>query len=105
MSPDRKTGTPVFQVIDAMNGPHTGQILRVRHSGGKTPSLREMKGANLKARSLEGVEATVRVVAFSMIGGKPSEARFNRTGRLDLVVHQETGDTPVGLRWRLEGPS
>jgi len=105
MSPDRKTGTPVFQVIDAMKAPHTGQILRVRHSGGKTPSLRDIKGATLKARSPEGVEATVNVVAFAMIGGKPSEARFNRTGRLDLVIDPGTGDTPVGLRWILEGPS
>lgn len=105
MSPEKKTGTPVYQVIDAMDAPYTGQILRVRHTGGRTPTLREIKGAELKARSPEGREATVRVRNFSMIGGKPSEARFNRTGRLDLVVEQDPGGIPVGLRWSLEGPS
>ncbi len=105
MPSERKKGTPVFQVIDAMSAPYVGQILRVRLASGKTPSLREIKGSRLKARSPEGEETTVRVLAFSMIGGKPSEARFGRTGRLDLVVDQDPGETPVGLRWRLEGPS
>jgi hypothetical protein len=104
MSPDRQTGMPVFRVIDAMQAPHSGQILRVRLSDGKTLTLREIKGSRFKARSLDGTETTVRVEAFSTIGGKPSDSRFARTGRLDLVVSQDPGEPPVGLRWSLTGP-
>lgn len=104
MSPDKQAGRPVFRVIDAMDAPHTGRILRVRMTGGKAPSLKEIKGATLRASSPNGAEATVKVVAFSTIGGKPSDARFGRTGRLDLVVAQEDGEPPVGLRWTLSGP-
>lgn len=104
MSPEKQTGAPVFRVIDAMNAPHVGQILRVRLSGGKPPSVREIRGARLEARSPEGIATSVQVVAFSTIGGKPSDARFGRTGRLDLVVEQDPGEPPVGLRWTLTGP-
>jgi len=105
MSPDKQTGTPVFRVIDAMNAPHGGQILRVRLSGGKTPSVRDIRGARLEARSPEGTATSVQVVAFSTIGGKQSDARFSRTGRLDLLVDQDPGEPPVGLRWTLTGPT
>lgn len=104
MSPEKRTGTPVFRVIDAMNAPHAGQILRVRLSGGRAPSVREIKGARLEARSPEGTATSVRVVAFSTIGGKQSDARLSRTGRLDLVVDRDPGEPPVGLRWTLTGP-
>jgi len=104
MSPDKQTGTPVFRVIDALGGPHASQILRVRLSGGRTPTLREIKGARLQARSPEGTEASLEVLAFSIIGGKQSEARFARTGRLDLVVKMDPSSPSVGLRWTLTGP-
>ena len=104
MSPEKQAGTPVFRVIDAMNAPHTGQILRVRFAGGRTPPLREIKGARLQARSPEGSEASIKVMAFSTIGGRPSDARFGRTGRLDLVVEADPGDPAVGIRWTLTGP-
>jgi hypothetical protein len=104
MSPEKRTGTPVFRVIDAMGGPHSGHILRVRLTGGRTPALREMKGSSFQARSPDGAESSLKVVAFSMIGGKPSDARFTRTGRLDLLVELDPGSTPVGLQWTLTGP-
>ena len=104
MSPDKRRGEPEFRVIDAMDGPHSGQILRVRLSDGKTPSLREIKGSRFRARAPDGTETTVRVDAFSIIGGKPSDARFARTHRLDLVVSQDPGEPRVELRWSLTGP-
>jgi len=104
MSPEKQAGKPAFRVVDAMDAPHAGRILRIRLTGGGTPSLREMKGARLQARGPDGTEVSVKVQAFSTIGGKPSEARFKRTGRLDLVVTQEPGEPPVGLRWSLTGP-
>jgi hypothetical protein len=104
MSPDKQTGVPVFRVIDAMEAPYSGRILRVRLTDGKTPSLRDIKGSRFHARAPDGTETTVRVDAFSTIGGKPSDARFTRTGRLDLVVSQDPGEPPVELRWSLTGP-
>jgi hypothetical protein len=104
MSPEKRTGTPVFRVIDAMSGPHSGQILRVRFTGGRTPALREMKGSTFQARSPDGTESSLKVVAFSTIGGKPSDARFTRTGRLDLLVELDPGSPPVRLQWTLTGP-
>jgi hypothetical protein len=104
MSPDKQAGRPVFRVVDAMKAPYSGQILRVRLAEGKAPSLREIKGSRFRARSPDGTETTVRVDAFSTIGGKQSDARFARTGRLDLVVSQDPGEPRVALRWSLTGP-
>jgi len=104
MSPDKLTGAPLFRVIDAMDAPFKGQILRVRVAGGRTPLLREIRGAVLHARSPNGTESNIKVRAFSTIGGRQTDARFGRTGRLDLVVDLDPGDPPVGLRWTLSGP-
>lgn len=105
MSSDKQTGTPEFRVIDAFDAPHFGQILKLRLVSGRTPSLSEIKGSRFKAMSPDGQEATVRVVAFSMIGGKTSQARFARTGRVDVVAMGENGGPSVSLRWILTGPA
>ena len=101
MTPDKQTGTPVFRVIDAMAGPHAGQILKLRLVSGGTPTLKEIKGGQFKAKSPDGQEAAVRVVAFSLIGGKPSQARFARTGRVDVVAMGEDPAQPISPRWTL----
>jgi hypothetical protein len=36
-----------------------------------------------------------------LTGGKPSEARFRRTGRLDLMVQEEGDGPPISFEWRL----
>lgn len=103
MTTDKQTGTPVFRVIDAMDGPHSGQLLKLRLVSGGTPTLKEIKGARFRAKSPGGQEVTVRVVAFSLIGGKPSQARFARTGRVDVVAMGEDPTQPISLRWTLTG--
>lgn len=105
MSSDKQTGAPEFRVIDALDAPHFGQILKLRLVSGRTPALREIKGSLFKARSPSGQETTVRVVGFSLIGGKTSQARFARTGRIDVVAMGENGAQPVSLRWTLTGPA
>lgn len=105
MTAEKQSGPTVFRVIDALDAPFNGQILRLRLQDGKTPSLKTMKDGTFTARSPNGEEARVRIVAFSIIGGKPSQARFDRTGRVDVVAVPDNGATPVALRWTLTGPS
>jgi hypothetical protein len=90
-----------FLVLDAMPGPHGGQILRLRLQSGEAPSIRSLKGARLSGKGPRGEGTTVRVKGFPTFGGKPSDARFGRTGRVDVHVTPENGGDPVGLRWEM----
>ncbi|MGD2122087.1 MAG: hypothetical protein PVJ76_10105 [Gemmatimonadota bacterium] len=106
MSTLKKTQKHSFRVIDAMDAPHQGRVIRLRLQGGHPPALKELKGATLRARSPKGEEETLRVLGFFIPGGKPSDARFNRTGRIDLVVELEQGANgpAVSTLWEVSGP-
>lgn len=94
-----------FRVVDALAAPHGGLILRLRLQSGDAPSVRTLKGSRLRAVSPDGEsEATVRVDGFPVFGGRPSDERLTRTGRIDVHVVQEEGDDPVSLRWEVSGP-
>lgn len=91
----------VFRVLDAMDAPHSGRILRLRLQSGEPPPVKSLKGAEMIARSPAGDECRIRVTGFAVFGGKPSNERFARTGRVDVHI-QELGDGgPVGLRWEV----
>lgn len=93
---------PRFLVLDAMAGPHGGQILRLRLQSGDTPSIRSLKGARLTALGPEGGRASLRVTGFPVFGGKPSDARLDRTGRVDVTVEPlDAGSSQVGLQWEV----
>lgn len=106
MTTPKQTQKHSFRVIDAMDAPHRGRVVRLRLHGGHPPTLKDLRGATLKARSPEGDEETLEVVGFFIPGGKPSDARLNRTGRIDLVVDHEDGvDRPsVSTLWEVTGP-
>lgn len=91
----------VFRVLDAMDAPHEGRILRLRLQSGEAPTVKSLKGARLRATAADGRTATVRVEGFALFGGKPSDDRLARTGRVDVQVAEEEGDGPVGLRWEV----
>ena len=95
-----------FLVIDAMDAPHRGRVIRLRLQGGRPPALRNLKGALLQARSPQGEEETLKVVGFFLPGGRPSDTRLSRTGRVDLLVEREDGvDRPtVSARWEIPAP-
>lgn len=94
--------TARFTVLDAMNAPHGGQVLRLRLESGQAPALRSLKGARLEATGPRGETAHVRVTGFALFGGKPSESRFRRTGRVDVHVTAESGDEGgVGIQWEV----
>lgn len=106
MAKDEK-GQAVFRVLDAMRGPHGGQILRLRLKSGEPPKVKRLKGARLRATSPGGGEGrNLRVEGFAVFGGKPSDERLARTGRIDLHVTEENGraERPIGLRWEVRGP-
>jgi hypothetical protein len=41
------------------------------------------------------------VTGFSLFGGKPTNGRFQRTGRVDVHTIDEEGDGPISLRWEV----
>lgn len=105
MASQRTGARATFRVLDALSAPHGGRILRLRLQEGDPPSIRSLKGARLRAVSPDGEsEATVRVDGFAVFGGRPSDDRLARTGRIDVHVVQEEGDEPVSLRWQVSGP-
>lgn len=90
----------IFQVLDAFQAPHGGQILRLRLQSGEAPPLRSLRGARLEATGPRGETAHVQVEGFALVGGRPSEERFRRTGRVDLHVKPDSrAQEPIGLRW------
>lgn len=91
----------VFRVLDAMDAPHFGRILRLRLQSGEAPSVRSLKGSELIATSPSGQQRRVRVKGFAVFGGKPSDDRLARTGRVDLHVEETGVGNPVGPRWEV----
>jgi hypothetical protein len=53
----------------------------------------------MEAVSPAGLKRRLRVLGFAVFGGKPSDDRLARTGRLDVHVVEIGEGDPVGLRW------
>lgn len=107
MAQATQTHRVVFKVIDVLSAPYDGWILRLRMKEGEAPSLRELKGSKMEMRSAGGETLTVTVRDFPVFGGRPSDSRLARTGRIDVRVEpvDEAPETPlVAERWRLAGP-
>ena len=106
-------GTAVFRVIDALDHPHGGRILRLRLSRGEAPGLKDLRGGSFRATGPGGQEVSVTVGGFAVFGGRPSDDRLARTGRVDVHVAAESSDDPeapedpvfaIGRGWEMEGP-
>ncbi|GMR13372.1 MAG: hypothetical protein BMS9Abin29_1579 [Gemmatimonadota bacterium] len=96
----------VFRVLDVIDGPYEGRILKLRLHGGEAPTIRELKGARVKATSPDGgAECELRIVGFALFGGRPSDERLARTGRIDISVEAADGAAEqVTARWEVVGP-
>lgn len=95
----------VFRVIDALDAPHGGRILRLRVLEGQ-PTVKALKGATLIAVSpRDGTERLLRVRDFSILGGRPSNRRMADTRQCDLIVDDVTpnggSNTKVDIGWQL----
>lgn len=102
MSPRASTRSGVtFRVLDAMDAPHSGRILRLRLQSGEAPTVKSLKGSALRAVSPDGIECRIKVLGFAAFGGKPSDERLARTGRVDIHVEELDDTGPVGLRWEV----
>jgi hypothetical protein len=88
-----------LRVIDALDHPHGGRILRLRLAEGDPPTAKGLKGATLVATGPRGEERTVRVLGFPVFYGKVSDARIRETGRIDVHVEEEGEGIPVSLTW------
>lgn len=101
MATSQTKRVPAFRVLDAMDAPHGGRILRLRLESGEAPSIGDLTGARLTAIAPDGRTGAVRVRGFAVFGGRPSDERLARTGRIDLHVEPEGDGPPVGLRWKV----
>ncbi len=99
------TGQTRLKVIDAMDHPHGGRILRLRLLEGEAPGRKALKGARLSARGPRGETRECRVLSFPLMGGKVSDQRIRETGRVDVLVEEEGEDGPsIDLLWEVTGP-
>jgi hypothetical protein len=92
-------GQTKLRVIDALDHPHGGRILRLRLMEGDAPRVRDLRGTTLRATGPRGQERTARVLGFAAFGGRPSDDRLRETGRVDVHVEEEGEGDPVGLTW------
>ncbi len=100
--PTEREKKVVFRVLDALDAPHGGRILRLRLQEGEAPTVKSLRGATLKATSAQGHERSVQIQGFAVFGGKPSDDRLVRSGRIDVHVGEESGEgPPIGPRWEV----
>ena len=94
--------TPVFRVIDALDAPHGGRILRLQLQDGAVPRVRDLKGSRLVATAPDGTRGSVTVTGFAAFGGRVSDRRLADTGRIDVHVRDDAADArPVSMKWLL----
>lgn len=93
------TGQTRLKVIDALDHPHGGRILRLRLLEGAPPTVRALRGATLSATGPRGEERRLRVLGFPVTGGKVSDGRIRESGRIDLHIEEEGDGVPVDLTW------
>ena len=93
----------VFGVVDAHDHPHGGRILRLRLRRGEALSLGELKGGTLVATSGNGTEIPIRPKGFAIFGGKLTDGRLARTGRVDVhATGERVAEVEAG--WLVCGP-
>ncbi|MDE2782695.1 MAG: hypothetical protein OXK77_07045 [Gemmatimonadota bacterium] len=101
---DSTQAKAVFAVIDAYDHPHGGRILRLRLRRGEAPAIKELKSGTLVAGTGDGPETRIQVDGFALFGGRVSDARLARTGRVDVHVRDEAA-RDVATGWSLRLPS
>ena len=106
MAIDQRSHKAIFRVLDSLQAPHGGWFLKLRFEAGDAPTLRELKGTNLKVSSPDGTTTFgVKVHGFPLFGGHPSDDRLHRTGRVDVHVASLDGsERTIGPKWRVSGP-
>ena len=91
----------VFRVLDAMDAPHSGRILRLKLQSGEAPSVKSLRKREMLATGPQGQVCRIQAIGFAVFGGKPSNDRLSRTGKVDLHIEELDDGGPVGLRWEV----
>jgi hypothetical protein len=94
-----------FRVSDVVDVPLRGIMLRLRVLDGK-PDLGDLAvGRELLLNSPGGEERRVVIAAHSVTGGKPTQARLDRTREFDVIVQpMGAAAEPVEIGWTAAGP-
>jgi hypothetical protein len=82
-SNDGRGGAFTFRVSDVVDVPLRGIVLRLR--------------------LVEGAPSEVRIAGHAVTGGKPTQARLDRTRELDVLL-AEGSDRGVEIGWLATGP-
>jgi len=90
-APATTSGRTVFRVLDAMDAPHEGRILRLRLDAGDPPSIRSLKGREMVAISPDGRQCRFRVEGFAVDGDLDAAEEFQ--------VEAGCGDDDVRLEF------
>jgi hypothetical protein len=93
------SGQTRLKVIDAMDHPHRGRVLRLRLLEGASPTVKQLKGARLEAQGPRGEARSAVVLGFPVFYGKVSDTRIRETGRIDVHVDESGEGEPIGLTW------
>lgn len=96
------SGQTRLKVIDAMDHPHRGRVLRLKLLEGAAPTVKQLKGARLAAEGPRGEARTADVLGFPLFYGKVSDARIRETGRIDVHVDESGEGEPIGLTWTVQ---
>jgi hypothetical protein len=89
-------------VVDVMERPHGGRILRLRQLAGDPMTRGSLRGHRFRARSPKGDEQTFTIEQFALFGGRVTDQRLARTGRVDVVITDsapKTGAPGIGRGW------
>ena len=89
-----------FSVVDALDAPHDGRILRLRLVSGEAPRLGRLKSRELVATSPTGRICRLSVKDFAVLGGKVRQERFRKERQITVRV-REIDQGPVGLKWEV----
>jgi hypothetical protein len=100
-------GAFAFRVSDVVDVPLRGIVLRLRLLEG-SPALADLGvGSALQLRAPDGTERRVTIAAHPVTGGKPSQARLDRTREFDVLIAEApgSGSVPtVEIGWTARGP-
>ncbi len=96
-----RSGGTMLRVVDVLDHPHGGRIVRLRLEEGEMPSARSWRGRTLQATGPRGEEQHLEVLGFALTGGKASDTAMRSTGRVDLHVRETGEGPPVDLTWKV----
>lgn len=96
-----------FKVSDSANVPYRGHLLRLKLASGTAPVKALQAGARLRVSGPRGEAGEVSVLGHAAVGGRPTQARLDRTGELDIVIPAEQAivdGARIEIGWMV-GPS